>query len=148
MGSFESWSRNVAAPLVWLGLPDPVSTQDALREVADVERDDVGALLAAWFDLFPDATAVTARELLAAAETRFTPGLPDPDASKHQSLKDALVGLFESKDAERLPTANKLGYRLRTLRGTMIHGLRLERAGETRDSSVQWRVSRLAASAA
>jgi len=149
MGSFESWSRNVAAPLIWLGLPDPVSTQDALREAADVERDEVGSLLRAWFELFPAGTSITARELVEAAEMHahtFGPRDPgsDPEADrlKRQSLRDALAGLFDGKDGERLPSSTKLGYRLRTLRGVIVGGLVLHKDGAN-EGSTKWRVKRV-----
>jgi hypothetical protein len=44
MGSFEAWSARVREALVWLGMKDPVKTQDSMRE-ADEDRDELGSLL-------------------------------------------------------------------------------------------------------
>lgn len=49
LGSFEEWSSWVRDLLLWLGEPDPVQTQDSLRE----ERDTVHiALMDAWVELW------------------------------------------------------------------------------------------------
>lgn len=38
LGSFESWSKLVRSPLVWLGLENSVQAQPKLREDADIDR--------------------------------------------------------------------------------------------------------------
>jgi hypothetical protein len=65
MGSFERWSAVVRAPIVWLGMPDPVDTQVQLRDVGDPEREALELLLETWFDTFGE-TKRTAVEVLAA----------------------------------------------------------------------------------
>ena len=48
LGRFEPWSATVAAPLRWLGFPDPVDSQKRLRD-QDPESDQLELLLSAWF---------------------------------------------------------------------------------------------------
>lgn len=122
MGSYEAWSGVVRAALVWAGEPDPAVTQDELRETADPEREDAGALFRAWRDAFEDR-AVTTREV---AEQGFTFG--------DSPLRDAIDGL----GIER--TSKALGYRLRGLRGRTVDGLRLESERDPMTNATHWRV--------
>jgi hypothetical protein len=46
LGSFEAWSRRVRDPIVWLGMPDPVSTQEAMHSENE-EGADLADLLVA-----------------------------------------------------------------------------------------------------
>lgn len=49
LGSFNEWESWVRAPLLWLGLADPVETQERLREEQDAV---LIALLDAWEQMF------------------------------------------------------------------------------------------------
>ncbi|WP_440996272.1 hypothetical protein [Arhodomonas sp. SL1] len=60
MGDYRAWTRRVRSPLAWLELPDPATTQDALR-ADDPQRDARVAMLTAWHEAF-GADGATARE--------------------------------------------------------------------------------------
>jgi hypothetical protein len=132
MGSFEAWSELVRAPLVWLGLPDPTETQDALRDDADPERDDLGELLRAWYQTFGER-AVTAAEVLAVG-----------DGVDRRALLGALEALLDGggKAPGKGPTAAALGYRLRGLRDTIVGDLVLR--GAKTKLGIEWQVLRVA----
>ena len=47
LASYEEWSARVRDPLVWLGEPDPVDSQEKSR-ADDQDRNDIRALFALW----------------------------------------------------------------------------------------------------
>ena len=128
MGSYTAWCRAVRDALVWAGADDPAGTQDALRESADVERDELRDLLTAWHPLLGDR-AVTVRELLDA--TRPPAGAP---------LLDALRGLMPSGTD---PAAHAVGNRLRTLRGQIVGGLVLREGSRARMGRARYQCMRV-----
>ena len=127
MGSYESWSRVVRAALVWAGLEDSASTQDGLRETADTEREGIVALLKAWRQSV-GVHAVTAAELLRKAE-----------GQGGAALKDAIQGLVDGAGGG-LPSVQRLGYKLKSIRGRVVAGLALERGDEHTRAGATWRV--------
>jgi putative DNA primase/helicase len=66
-GRFESWSRYVREPLVWLGMTDPCKTIQKIR-AKDWTRNALGNLLDAWHDTF-DATPQTVKVAVQVSET-------------------------------------------------------------------------------
>jgi putative DNA primase/helicase len=130
LGSYESWCRVVRDSIVWAGAADPAVTQDALRETADVERDELRDLLSAWHARLGDR-AVTVREIVDAV---LTPGPPSAD------LHDALRSIMPN-GAEPAPHA--IGNRLRMLRGQIIGGMTLRAGHPTREKKATWQVVRV-----
>lgn len=152
MGSYTAWCRVVRDALVWAGATDPAITQDALRETADVERDELRDLLTAWHGLLGDR-AVTVRELLDAAYNGRIPGdepapraggkfarVPAAGPAAGAELLDALRGVTPG---EREPTPHTIGNRLRTLRGQIVGGLVLQEGKANRDKVRVWTVRQL-----
>ncbi len=66
LGGYIQWSRLVRDALVWLGLPDPVSTMDRLR-VGDPAAEAHAAVAAQWHRALGD-TPVTANQAIRHAE--------------------------------------------------------------------------------
>lgn len=151
MGSYEAWCRVVRDALVWAGAPDPAVTQDALREGADVERDELRDLLTAW-DALLGSRAVTVRELLDAAQTGCPPGATrnkvagkftqssDTERALGTSMLDALRGITPN-GAE--PAAHTIGNRLRTMRGQIVDGLVLREGPRARGDRATYEVRRV-----
>ena len=111
MGSYEAWSALVRAALIWAGQPDCASTQDALRESGDNDRDTLGSLFTAWSQAF-EQRAVTAGDLVKA------PAL-------HQAVND----FAEPKPGQ--PVTNRtLGNLLKKAKGRIVGGLRLDNLGK------------------
>ncbi|HYI82833.1 MAG TPA: hypothetical protein VEX11_06440 [Acetobacteraceae bacterium] len=97
LGSFETWARAVAAAVEWVGLPNPIATQEWWRVQfglggAEGEVDALGELLAAAAAMFgPDR--FTAAELLAASRAAAFENLEEPaavTAEQRQRLGEAL----------------------------------------------------------
>lgn len=104
--SFERWSRFVRDPLVWLGMPDPVSTQ--LLETDD-ESTALGDAFAAIAESAVGKTPFTADGL--AADLRFA-----------IDERAELIGLSGCADAT---DAQKLGFWLRSNRDRTASGFKL-----------------------
>jgi putative DNA primase/helicase len=69
LGSFTSWTNTVAAPLVWLGMPNPIDSQASFLEGADVLSAPMGSLLDALIAFFPEPVPISA----IVAEERLKP---------------------------------------------------------------------------
>lgn len=140
LGRFEPWSKAVAAPLRWLGYPDPTESQARLRE-ADPEADKLELFLAAWFDL-RGGQWTTAAELISEAEPAndFSTARSDKRAPLHEALLEV------ANDGRGRVNRKALGWYLRHYEGRIAGGLRLTkkpRLGNTK-AAHQYRVERLA----
>ena len=140
LGRFEPWSMAVAAPIRWLGYPDPTDSQARLRE-ADPEADKLELFLAAWFDLRNNQWT-TAAELLTEAEPGgdFSTARSDKRAALHEALLEV------ANDGRGRINRKALGWYLRHFEGRIAGGLRLmkkPRLGNTKVAH-QYRIERLA----
>ena len=119
LGRFEHWSMAVAAPIRWLGFPDPVCTQERLRD-SDPEADKLESLLLAWHAIAPGRW-MSAADLVQEAEPgEFTHTV----RGQRVDLAEALLDVC----GERGRTNKKmLGWFLRHYQGRIAGGLRLER---------------------
>jgi len=123
LASFEDWSRLVREPLLWLGMADPVTTQDD-------ETDDEAAPLAEAFGLIAAEMrekAFTASDLAKGC---------DPLLSDENPMAAALdaAGCSEPTD----PTC--VGYWLREKRDQIAGGWKLVRGGAARGTGRRWRL--------
>jgi putative DNA primase/helicase len=66
-GSFESWSRRVREPLVWLGRADPCTTVAKARE-DDPKLSALLTIVLQWKEALGTASSFTMREFTAVAE--------------------------------------------------------------------------------
>lgn len=133
MGSYEDWTRVVRAAGVWAGLPDPASTQDALRSDAEPEHEELGALLRAWHEHYGERAVSTSAVL---TELRRHVDVLGIDSLGH--VRDALTTLCDCAPGE-LPTPRRLGNELRSLRGRIVNGLMVVPADRGVDGRA-WRV--------
>jgi putative DNA primase/helicase len=131
VGSFAQWDRLVRRPLVWAGLPDPMTAAEELRQ----DDPDVAAarqLFAAWRGVFGDRR-VSAAEVVEAGMAMQ----PMSGERETPELYAALQLVCSEK-----PNVRRLGYWLRSHRGRIVDGLRLESAGIDAHSKIAlWRVS-------
>ncbi len=63
-GSYESWSSWVRSCVVWLGLPDPADSREAIRRQGDLEAQAVRCILSHWHLFDPENCGITCQELL------------------------------------------------------------------------------------
>jgi putative DNA primase/helicase len=94
MGEYREWTRRVRSPLVWLGLPDPAATQQALR-ADDPQREARVALFQAWHRAFgggpaDGASAREAVDLIAAGSQPYT-HLPDETLEQLREAIEAVA---------------------------------------------------------
>jgi hypothetical protein len=124
-GSFEAWSRVVRHTLVWMGLPDPVTTRAELLTTADRERSSIAVLF----------EAMDAAPLLACGT--FTAAKVAEQAKSVRELKDALdeMGCVE-RDAVNVKL---LAWEFRRAKGRIVVGKRLELVAGNNHGNV-WRL--------
>jgi putative DNA primase/helicase len=94
LGRFEDWSRMVAAPIRWLGLPDPIRSQERLRE-DDPETRAHGALLLAWEEVFADRWVSVAELMLDRNSGAFYEAGSD-ELRKKNVLREALEAVADN----------------------------------------------------
>jgi hypothetical protein len=141
MGSYESWTDRVRAPLVWLGLPDAAETQEELAANADQDTERLRALVHAWTDMHEDGW-VTCRKLLDSVKADKDKegnimALPDDAAA----LRDAIVGFcLHSKSG--VPAAHTLGMRLTKARDRVVAGVSIQSTAKAAQGK-QWRVAEM-----
>jgi hypothetical protein len=137
MGSYEEWSRVVRGALIWAGQPDVAVTQDDLRDSANEERIDASTLLRAWYAYLGAAPTVLSDLLEDLARVGF------PPHPQMEAFRRAICTVCSSPEG-KLPTARKLGYRVRGLTGKVMPGGYVLRRGEHGDKGVPWHVEHVA----
>jgi hypothetical protein len=121
--------------LVWLGLPDPHETRVDLLRLSDTAGSAFDALVRCWGYADPSGEGVTADQLLKALQTgELEEGRRDMQAG----LRAAIAELCPTRGQD-LPGPKSLGRRLRSLRGRVSGGMRLE-SFENRNGVNVWRM--------
>lgn len=139
LGSFEGWSNSVRSALVWLGMPDPVSTQREIAAAANPTIEALGVMLPLMASHPASKDGFVVAELL---DVLFPEaGLPTDQASR--DLRHVVEGLMGANGAKR-PQSASFGKRLRSLRRRVVGGLFLDHAPEGRSKAgTRWIVRRL-----
>jgi putative DNA primase/helicase len=117
------WARFARAPLVWLGLPDPLDAMTAGRE-HDPARSDLIDFLDALHLVLRGYDWVTAKELLGALRE------PGPAQQERTDALDILAAWTSTEVADL--TAKGIGYALRSRVGRRVGGFRLVTDGDRR----------------
>jgi hypothetical protein len=113
--SFEQWSRLVRDPLIWLGLPDPVLTQDQ-------ETDNEAEPLAAVFDAIARWCG----------DQWFLSSELHAEVTFGGSIRDQLRGALVAASCN-VDDARHIGMWLRGHRGRKVGDVKLEDGNVTRD---------------
>lgn len=134
-GSFDDFDRMVRRPLIWLGMPDPLSAAESLRDM-DPDLETMRTMFEAWHALF-GSDAVTAAEVVDRGMEYQT--LSQRHANPE--LYDALQVACSEK-----PNTRRLGGWLKRHRDRIIDGFQLVMAGHDGHAKVgRWRVQKLVA---
>jgi putative DNA primase/helicase len=147
--SFEDWSRVVRASLVWLGVPDPVASLEALR-TEDPQRMARAAFISAFYRLFGEgeSNAKTAAEIVEGAfrgdvenwnqdQKQMVWVLQEHCANKKSEVSTYLVGSFLRKFKDMVLSGIDIGF------GEMAD-LRLTGISEHKPMT-EWHIDRLKA---
>ncbi|MCZ7652126.1 MAG: hypothetical protein M5U13_13570 [Thermoanaerobaculia bacterium] len=129
-GSFEAWSETIRQALVWAGLPDPCQTRQRIRDDADPDGQAFGDLLRALHahcGTRPVRVADLLKEVSAC-----------DSAEADGSLKEALG--YYAERGQDLPSARRLAYVLRSKKGRIVSGLRLDSLMDRKRTTL-WRVA-------
>lgn len=137
-GSFEAWSRIVAAAVAWVDMPDPQSTRSGLSSSADTMKRAIRTLIDGWARL----TANVPEGLTAKAALSI---LYPPDRLRGQAAPDGFDDLREAIEvlvptkAGQVPSPAKLAGKLRGVRRRLIGGRMLD-GTEDRNGIVRWTI--------
>lgn len=77
---FTDWDHLARHPLIWLGRPDPLATQDNMAKTSDTEAETWSVFAATWLEVFEVGAMKTAAEIdgQIAEATRYREGRIDP----------------------------------------------------------------------
>lgn len=125
--SFEKWSRFARDPLIWLGMADPVSTQDD-------EAEDEVAPLGEAFRLIAEHPMIGEKEFTAADLAQAVDPLFDGDP-----LRAAIEGAGCSAATD----VKRIGWWLREMRDRNAGGFKLVRCGKAHGAGHRWRLRRV-----
>jgi putative DNA primase/helicase len=135
LGGFEEWSRMVAEPLVWLGLPNPADVIAEIRE-EDPNLERLVQITVAWAAVFGDAPQRIRDVVDAATHTEQD----DHGRLTNPDLHDALMAIMGST---RVISPEKLAGWLKKNKNKTVSRddikMHLERAGML-GQVVAWRV--------
>ena len=165
LGSFEGWSRVIGGVIEWLGLPNPIRTQQEYDDRVG-STGEAGALLVflrAWVNVYGFESR-TVREVLtllgnedaALKEAQRHVQMPKEDSDEtiglneknpdlvrpHQDLRDALVNLCGTR-GDRLPDARSVGKVLAGYAKTPTGKLMLLSNMDSHTKVMNWRVERI-----
>lgn len=135
LAGFEQWRRLVVAPLVWLGEPDPIRTQEALI-YEDPAKTQLHTLFHAWYSLFGNRE-VTGRDVISTALA----------LDEHSDVKpEHLEARFELKQILDDVCRNKrgdldtriLGEWLSGRRKRVVDGCRINTIRQDRNKVAKW----------
>lgn len=146
MGSFEDWSDTIRAAIVWSGACDPCNTVGALRE-ADLQENALRTMVECW--PVADDVEVTTPTLLGWAEMAAPPGADQQTRNGFENTRtlremwrNALLEWLPAKQGV-LPTPRELGYALRSIKGAVVNGYKVD-SGAALRSGVPWCRKRVA----
>ena len=138
LGSFEAWSARVREALVWLGLEDPCSSQERLRE-KDTRKGTLASVMAAW-RAHPDLgnSKHTAAEVIqiVAAPSPLVNMFP-VDASASDNLHQELIATVLRRGDRQLNPHN-LGNWLMKVADQVIDGEKFKRVDYNRHTRVSY----------
>lgn len=132
-GSFERWSDLIRSALVWAGLPDPNEANEGMREEEDTQQAAGRALAEQWIRLVSmmnQGPRVTAKDAV-----RFVMGDPAP----LPDLRRVLEEIASDKDGK--PNASRLGWVLRSIKGSLFNtpvGVVRFETQKDRTGTAQW----------
>ena len=134
-GSFEGWSQVVRQALIYVGLPDPVLTNNELK-IRDDKRWSRRIFIEAWRDWNPKWEG-SAKQML---EITFPDSGDCPEEAI--ALREAISELVGESENPNSPTPSELGNQIREFQGRPFSNYRIENVRHT-NTGVRWRLSQV-----
>jgi putative DNA primase/helicase len=128
---FEQWSGSIRSALMWLGLPDPVLSMEAIRK-NDPKLQELSAVLGEWHRML-GPERVTAAEVIQAAIKRDPVDLTE---FVHPEFREALLAVAGQGGAIN---SRKLGKWLSANRDRIVEGFVIRQPSEHAGTNV-WQV--------
>jgi putative DNA primase/helicase len=115
LGSYEEWSREVAACLAWLDRADPTFAMERIRK-DDPKRALLRRILASWYECFGDS------EQTIGAVMQFVGPSPDPQHVERAEVAELREAILEATADARNEQARrvKLGLFLKNNAGRVV----------------------------
>lgn len=127
-GRFERWSQLVRAPLMWLGLADPVASLQALEQ-DDPQRMELLQVITAW------------RKAMGTRDGTVTDAITEAGYAGNEQFLEALRSVAQDRGGQ--VSSRRLGHWLRRFADRIVDGRKFTRTGE-RDHVATWRVDDVA----
>ncbi len=136
LGSFEEWSRQVAGAVRWIGMPDPIQSQDILR-AEDPERQKLEDVFAGLFAVFGKEPFAVRDIIRVTTVDHFQPLL-----GERKELAEAMTDHFSERGGVN---SRALGWFLRHFKGRIAGGIRLDdyRGGVLSDGKKRYSVQEI-----
>jgi len=128
LGSFEQWSENVAASVVWSGYQNPIKTQNEARE-DDPVRGSVTAILSELYEMFGSENFM-AKDVDKCLSEVGRKGFAD--------LKAAWGAAIDLKSQKGF--SKPVGDWLRAHKGQVVEGIKVIEVGKDRTGVKIWRL--------
>ena len=137
LGTYGEWSRFVREPLIWLGMEDPVKSQE--QAVAnDPERENCRALIAEWKE-HVGLRPIKVAQLIECANERSGSNEPGWAAADYvrPGLRGVLLEVGRDRRGEMID-ARKLGNFLRKIQGRVFDDYRIVLSRADRCHGGEW----------
>jgi hypothetical protein len=152
MGSFEDWSDNIRACLIWAGEDDPYGNRREIDQT-DPVLSQLAEFHAAWREVFAEGAEVLVSDILRAAQGNFD-GPQGKDSVTYvktdsrtpygqylnNALKDAIIGLTNKNKGIEFVSARALNDRLHIHSGRVVEGLKISSKRDTKANTMRWSV--------
>jgi hypothetical protein len=142
-GSFEEWSRIIAAAIRWIGHASPLEARASADETLDEERMQAGAVIAGLADLVKSyGRALTAKEIVSFLYPRHGYRDDDEDAppDPYPSYAGAREALEAATYAKSTPVARDVGKFLQKSRGRVVDGRAIASKLDSHAKVQRWHV--------
>jgi hypothetical protein len=141
VGSFEDWSDEIRAALIWAGEDDPYGNH---REVdsADPVFTYLGEFHAAWRQMFKEGGSLNVSDILKAAQGSLGGENKDERIENPlcEPLQEAIIGLTNRHRGIEFVSTKVLSDTMRIHSGRVIDNLRIVPIRDTKANSIRWSV--------
>lgn len=122
IGSYGAWSTVARAPLVWLGLPDPVASMEAAR-AEDPKLSAIRELFEHWHASLIESAAYSVNGIIQVACERTLSADGGPSEFRAPEFRDLLL---RQAGTGGVVNSNSLGMWLKGIAGRPVSGWRLD----------------------